>query len=83
MTTRAKLTVRLPTENLEFVKRYAAENGVTVTDVLNRFLTRLRHGGARSDLHPSVERLRGLLPADLDTPDGRDLYHEHLLDKHR
>lgn len=80
---RTKLTVRLPTENLEFVKRYAAEHGVTVTDVLNRFLTRLRRGGVGSDLHPSVERLRGLIPADPKTRSARDLYHEHLLDKHR
>lgn len=83
MATRAKLTVRLPTENLEFVKRYAAEHGVTVTDILNRFLTRLREGEVQNDIHPSVERLRGLIPTDLDTSDARALYHEHLLDKHR
>ena len=44
MTTRSKLTVRLPKENLDFLKRYAADHGMTVTEVLDRFLLRLKQG---------------------------------------
>lgn len=80
MTSKTKLTVRLPDENLEFVKRYAKEHGVSVTEVLERFLTRLQTAETRRPLHPKVERLSGLVPADVDA---RALYHEHLLDKHR
>ena len=76
---RTKLTVRLPRENLEFVKRYAAEHQLTVTDVLNRYLTRLREGAERRPIHPSVERISGLVPSDVDA---RALYHDHLLGKH-
>ena len=76
---RTKLTVRLPRENLEFVKRYAAEHQVTVTDVLNRYLTRLREGSEGRSIHPAVERISGLVPSDVDA---RALYHDHLLGKH-
>ena len=78
--TKTKLTVRLPDENLEFVKRYAKDHGTTVTEVLDRYLTRLREVETRSGHHPKVERLSGLAPAEADA---RALYHEHLLDKHR
>ncbi|MFP3939869.1 MAG: DUF6364 family protein [Thermoanaerobaculia bacterium] len=80
MAERTKLTVRLPRENLEFVKRYAADHDLTVTDVLNRYLTRLREGAEGRPVHPSVERISGLVPPDVDA---RALYHDRLLDKHR
>lgn len=80
MATRTKLTVRLPEENVKFVKRYAAEHGLTVTSVLNRFLIRLRESSAGRGLHPDVERISGLVPPDVDA---EALYHDHLLDKHK
>lgn len=79
-TTKRKLTVRLAEDNLDFVKRYAAEHGLTVTDVLDGYLTRLREGGEDRPLHPGVKAISGLIPADVDA---RALYHEHLLEKHR
>jgi hypothetical protein len=79
MATRGKLTVRLPEENLGFLKRYAAEHGLTVTEVIDRYLTRLREGAGDHAIHPEVERISGLVPADVEA---RALYHEHLLSKH-
>jgi len=76
---RRKLTVRLPKENLEFVERYAAEHQLTVTDVLDRYLTRLREGAEGRRIHPEVEKISGLVPSEVDA---RALYHEHLLRKH-
>jgi len=76
---RRKLTVRLPQENLEFVKRYAAEHQLTVTDVLDRYLTRLREGAEGRRIRPEVEKISGLVPPEVDA---RALYHEHLLRKH-
>jgi len=69
--TRTKLTVRLPEENVEFVKRYAVEHGLTVTDLLDRYLTRLRHPGAGASLRrlggrpqpPELRSLMAVLPA--------------------
>ena len=80
MSTRTKLTVRLPDENLDYLKRYAADRGLTVTEVLDRFLTRLREGAEERPVHPEVEKISGLVPPDVDA---RALYREHLLEKHR
>jgi hypothetical protein len=78
--TKRKLTVRLAEDNLDFVKRYAAEHGLTVTDVLERYLSRLRASGGKHRIHPSVKAISGIVPADVDV---RALYHEYLLEKHR
>jgi hypothetical protein len=80
MANRVKLTVRLPEQNLDYLKRYAAEHGVTVTDVLERFLARLREGAEEQAIHPEVQKVVGLIPADIDA---RALYYEHLMEKHR
>lgn len=80
MGAQAKLTVRLPREDLEFVKRYAKEQGLTVTEILKRYLTRLREGVESREIHPEVEKISGLVPPEVDAG---ALYHEHLLGKHR
>jgi hypothetical protein len=75
----AKLTVRLPKKDLEFAKRYAEEHQITVTELIDRYLRRLRAGQV-SPIHPEVERVSGLVPADVDA---EALYREHLMSKHR
>jgi Family of unknown function (DUF6364) len=47
------LTVRLPKDDLEFVKRYARTHRVTVTELIDRYLRQLR-GQAVSPIHPEV-----------------------------
>lgn len=79
MSTRVKLTVRLPEENLGYLKAYAAENGLTVTEVVDSYLTRLRHGSEGRAIHPAVEKISGLVPSNVDA---RGLHVEHLMDKH-
>jgi len=74
----AKLTVRLPKNDLEFAKRYAQAHRITVTELIDRYLRSLQAGvGA---IHPEVERISGLIPADVDA---RAEYREHLLEKYR
>jgi hypothetical protein len=72
MSTRTKLTVRLLEENVELVKRYTVEHGLTLTDLLDRYLTHLRRSSAPRRLHPDVEKITGLVPADVDA---EALYH--------
>ena len=74
-----KLTVRLPREELEFVKRYARDHRTTVTALIDRYFTRLRVA-ASGPLHPDVKRFTGLVPNDADA---RTLQREHLESKHR
>ena len=74
----AKLTVRLPKEDLEFAKRYAREHRMTVTELIDRQLRRLR-SQSETGIHPEVERISGLVPPQVDA---RAEHREHLLKKH-
>jgi hypothetical protein len=72
-----KLTVRVPRELLENVKRYAAQNNTTLTSLIEAYLRRIP---AQQPLEaaPIVRRLSGTLSPDL-TP--RD-YKKHLEEKY-
>jgi hypothetical protein len=74
-----KLTVRLPKQDLEFAKHYAREHGMTVTELIDRYLRALQ-AVPKSKIHPEVERISGLVPSDVDA---REIYIEHILEKHR
>lgn len=64
----AKLTIRLPQDELDFVRRYAAEHRLTLTDLVSRYFRRLQqprnHG--KAGIHPDVAAISGLLPANID-----------------
>ena len=77
--TTAKLTIRLPVENIEFAKQYAKEHRMTVTELINRQLQRLR-GPESAGIHPEVARIVGLVPEEVDV---REAHLEYLLEKHR
>lgn len=74
-----KLTVRLPTRDVEFAKAYARTHGLTVTEVIDRYLRRMRTREPQS-LSAEVELITGLVPADVDA---EAEYREHLEIKHR
>jgi len=74
-----KLTVRLPVNDIAFLKHYARHRGITVTEALHRYLYRLREM-ERTDIHPEVSRITGLAPAVVDA---REDYAAGLADKHR
>jgi hypothetical protein len=73
-----KLTIRLPRQDVEFVKEYARTHGLTVTEVIDRQLRRMR---ALEDYTPSpaLEEITGLIPPDIDV---LEEYRLHLLRKH-
>jgi hypothetical protein len=68
-----KLTVRVPRDLLENVKRYAAENNTTITDLIEAYLRRIPPEEPLDDA-PIVRRLSGILPENVSIQD----YHEHL-----
>lgn len=70
-----KLTVRLPRDQVEFLKAFAAANGLTATEVISRYLRRL---AARrySELSPEVRGLLGAIPADVDWEAERDAHFD-------
>ena len=74
-----KLTVRLPADDIAYLKSYARRQDITVTEALHRYLLQLRTA-ERGDIHPEVARLAGLVPAGVDAEQD---YAAHLEDKHR
>ncbi|MFA9462254.1 DUF6364 family protein [Thiohalorhabdus sp. Cl-TMA] len=73
-----KLTVRLPREDVEYAKAYARAHGLTVTEVIDRYLRRLRAADERSP-SPELEAITGLVPGDVDV---EEEYRRHLHEKH-
>jgi hypothetical protein len=77
MEQQTKLTVRVPRDLLENVKRYAAENNTTLTDLIEAYLRRIPAQPPLEEA-PIVRRLSGVLPGSLSIED----YHEHLENKY-
>jgi len=74
-----KLTIRIPVQDALFAKQYAHEHGITVTEVIGRYLRQLRE---LEGYNPStdLEKITGLIPPDIDA---EGIYRQHQLDKHR
>jgi hypothetical protein len=72
-----KLTVRVPSDLLENIKRYAAKNNTTLTDLIEAYLRRIPAQTSLDDA-PIVRRLSGILPKDVTLQD----YREHLDEKY-
>ena len=72
-----KLTVRVPRDLLENIKRYAARNNTTLTALIEAYL---RHIPAQETLSnaPIVRRLSGTMSQDVSVED----YKEHLEEKY-
>ena len=72
-----KLTVRVPRDLLENIKRYAAKNNTTLTDLIEAYL---RHIPVQEpfDQAPIVRRLSGILSQDVSRQD----YKKHLEEKY-
>ena len=75
----AKLTVRMPAEDLNFAKDYAQAHGVTMTDLILRFFRGLREE-RREAIHPEIQAITGLLPQKIDA---RAEHRKHLIGKLR
>src|SRR3970040_1339190 len=72
-----KLTVRVPRDLLENVKRYAAQNNTTLTSLIEAYLRRIPSQESLDDA-PIVRRLSGILPGNISVDD----YREHLEEKY-
>lgn len=72
-----KLTVRVPRTLLENIKRYAAQNQTTITDLIEAYLRRIP---AQSSLEnaPIVRQLIGSVSQDVTIDD----YKKHLEEKY-
>ncbi len=72
-----KLTVRVPKDLLENVKRYAQQNNTTLTALIEAYLRRIPPLEPFDDA-PIVRRLSGSLSQDVTIQD----HKEHLAEKY-
>jgi len=72
-----KLTVRVPSELLDNIKQYAAQNNTTLTNLIEAYLRRIPVQ-TPLDNAPIVRRISGALPKDVTIQDHRD----HLEEKY-
>jgi hypothetical protein len=77
-----KLTVRLPQKDLQFIKRFAVEHNLTVTELIRRHFSQLRRQ-EDNDISPKLQQITGILPKNIETSDLKQEYHDYLLDKHQ
>jgi len=72
-----KLTVRVPRDLLENIKRYAQENNTTMTALIEAYLRRIPPQEPFENA-PIVRRLSGSLSQDVTVQD----HKEHLTEKY-
>ena len=72
-----KLTVRVPRDLLENLKRYAAQNNTTLTNLIEAYLRRIPARQSLEDA-PIVRRLTGALSPGVTIQD----YKKHLEEKY-
>ena len=72
-----KMTVRIPRDLLENVKRFAASHNTTLTDLIEAYLRQIPNQTPLQDA-PIVRRLSGVLPPAVDIQD----YKKHLDEKY-
>ncbi len=74
-----KLTIRLPEEEIDFAKEYAARHGLTMTQLIDRYLKELQRGPA-GRLSPDIVRFSGIVPHSIDA---REDYNAGMEEKHK
>jgi NRPS condensation-like uncharacterized protein len=74
---KAKLTVRVPLDLVENIKRYAAQNNTTLTDLIVAYLRSVPFQQPQKNA-PIVRRLSGTLSPEATIQD----YRQHLEEKY-
>ena len=74
---KTKLTIRVPRDLLENIKRYAAENNTTLTDLIEAYLRRIP-SQRQLENAPIVRRLSGTLSPEVTIQD----YRQNLEEKY-
>ena len=73
-----KLTIRLPQNDLQFIKQFASDNNVTVTELVKRYFSHLREK-TEADIDPRLQTITGIFP---ELSNEKEEYADYLLKKH-
>ncbi|MBA4389200.1 MAG: hypothetical protein C0404_14600 [Verrucomicrobia bacterium] len=61
----AKMTIRLPESDLGFAKHYAREHGLSLTGLIQRYLSRLLEAES-GDVPSEVRKVAGMVASEVD-----------------
>ncbi len=78
MVTKTKLTVRVDVNALETAKRYAAEQGTSLSKLISEYLRTLPVEETPLIETPILKRLKGILPTNVSEEE----YQAHLIKKY-
>ena len=83
----SRLIVRLPSADRTFVQGYAAQHGISVSDVIRQCLSRLKETLAAAeceeeDMPDVLRNAIGSLHCDKTDGELRDEYRKHLVEKY-
>lgn len=73
----AKMTIRLPTSELEFAKCYAQQSGFSLTALISRYLNRLQ-SSTEGEIPAEIKAITGIVPHEVDA---RKEFHTHRMRK--
>ena len=73
-----KLTVRLPTQDIGFAKKYAKQHGISLTELIDRYFESLQKP-LMGKPHLEVQKITGLIPGHVDA---KNEYREYIEGKH-
>ena len=79
-----KLTLTIEKEVIEITKQYAKEKGQSLSEIVENYFKALTSGKIKitaKQLSPKVEKLRGIIKADLDK-DYNEILTEELVKKY-
>jgi hypothetical protein len=77
--TTSRLTVSLPKSEIDFLKKYARMNHISVSNLIDRWIKILR-SKSKPRIHPDIEKFTGIIPAEIDVDQA---INEYIMTKHR
>lgn len=72
------ITVDLPVNEIEFIKKYAERHKVTISELIDRYVKHLQFF-KKNEIHPDLARISGILPDKIDVMND---YCQYLMEKH-
>ena len=77
--TTSRLTISLPKSEIDFLKKYARMNKISVSNLIDRWIKILKEK-SKPPIHPDIEKFTGIIPADIDVDKA---IAEYIMTKHR
>lgn len=73
----SRLTVDLPSNEIDFLNRYAKRHKTTVPNLVDRWIKSLK---SKPAIHPDIKKLTGILPKEIDFEKAITNY---IMEKHK